>query len=60
MSKTTFQRCYSFNDAKLLHFLSQCRDIPSSTISTQKMLRDGQIIILRGEKKYSIMGQEVR
>lgn len=35
-------------------------NIPSSTISTQKMLRDGQIIILRGEKKYSIMGQEVR
>ena len=29
-------------------------------VESRKMLRDGQIYILRGEKKYSIMGQEVR
>jgi hypothetical protein len=35
-------------------------NIQSATISTKKIMHNGQIIILRGEKKYSIMGQEVR
>ena len=29
-------------------------------VESRKLLRDGQITILRGDKKYSIMGQEVR
>ena len=33
---------------------------PQSGIKAQKILRDGQIFILRGEKEYTITGQEVR
>lgn len=31
-----------------------------SEISSQKILRDGQVIIIRGDKMYNVMGQEVR
>jgi hypothetical protein len=34
---------------------------PSESFSNgQKILRDGQILILRGEKVYNVQGQEVR
>ena len=34
--------------------------IQPSAVSCQKILRDGQILILRGDKVYTITGQEVR
>ena len=35
-------------------------EVPSDQVQNTKLLRDGQIFILRGEKVYSITGQEVR
>ena len=32
---------------------------PSSTADTNKLIRDGQLIIVRGGKSYSVMGQEL-
>ncbi len=34
--------------------------IQTSATSSQKILRDGQVIIIRGDKMYNVMGQEVR
>ena len=35
-------------------------EVPSDQVQRTKFLRDGQIFILRGEKEYTLTGQEVR
>ena len=35
-------------------------EVPSDQVQNTKLLRDGQIFILRGEKEYTLTGQEVK
>jgi hypothetical protein len=35
-------------------------EVPSDQVQSTKFLRDGQIFILRGEKVYTLQGQEVK
>lgn len=39
--------------------LQGVENIQSSEVRSQKVLRDGQLIILRGEKRYTILGSEL-
>ena len=56
----TTEAAYTASYKALPLITTDLQDVLEKDPSAQKLLRDGQLLILRGDKTYTVTGQEVR